>query len=251
MNEVIRWILILVIFGGLFLALKFLKAKQIERENRMLEVYMESLESFCNEMQQRIEATRRYRHDLRGYIQTLEALLGTNSENEEVKQYIEEQKKKHSELKTSELCSDDFIDTIVRVKRDECERKGISLEVNISDGDYSGMEEMDKVCLITNLLDNAIEATERLSQKELPKIYIKMEVRNNQMGIYMENGLAKDEEFSFHTKKLDKRNHGLGTVIIQQVLDKYDGARSLAVDKEHHLLKDELWLTLKQEEAAV
>ena len=58
MNELIRWIISVAIFGGLFLVLKFLKAKQIERENRMLEAYMESIEIFCNEMQQRIEATR-------------------------------------------------------------------------------------------------------------------------------------------------------------------------------------------------
>lgn len=251
MNELIRWIISVAIFGGLFLVLKFLKAKQIERENRMLEAYMESIEIFCNEMQQRIEATRRYRHDLRGYIQTLEALLGTNSENEVVKQYIREQKKKHSELNTSMLCSDELIDAIIRMKREECERKGILLKVDILNQDYSGMEEMDKVCLVTNLLDNAIEATERLEYGERPDIYIKMGVQDNRMNIYLENGLTKEEKFTFHTKKADKHNHGLGMVIIQQVLDKYHGTRNLMVDREHHLLKDELWLTLKQEETAI
>ena len=76
MNHIIRWMISIVIFGVVFIALKFLRTKQIERENHMLEAYMESLENFCNEMQQKIEATRRYRHDLKGYIQTLETLLG-------------------------------------------------------------------------------------------------------------------------------------------------------------------------------
>lgn len=247
MNYIIRGIISLVIFGGFFVVLKFLKTKQIERENHMLEAYMESLEQFCCEMQQKIEATRRYRHDLKGYIQTLETLLGKEDANKEVKQYIEEQKKKHSELCTTVLCRDELMDAIIRMKKDECERKGFNIKVDISDGDYSRMEEMDKVCLITNLLDNAIEATERLEGEKRSDIYLKVEVCGNQMRIYQENGLAKNEEFSFQTKKLDKRNHGLGTAIIEQVLKKYDGTRNLVVDRERHILQDELCLTLKGE----
>ncbi len=248
MNYIIRWMISLAIFGVVFIALRFLKTKQIERENHMLEAYMESLENFCNEMQQKIEATRRYRHDLKGYIQTLETLLGTNHENKVVKQYIEDQKKKHSELRASVFCQDELIDAMIRTKRDECQQKGIFLKVDISDGDYSGMEEMDKVCLITNLIDNAIEATERMDEIKRQAIYLKMEVRDGQMRIYQENGLVQDEEFSFRTKKADKYYHGLGTAIIEQVLQKYAGTRTLVVDKERHVLQDELCLTINKGE---
>ena len=249
MNYIIRWMISLTIFGIVFIELRFLKTKQIELENHLFEAYMESLETFCNEMQEKIEATRRYRHDLKGYIQTLETLLGTNNENKVVKQYIEDQKKKHSELRASVFCQDELIDAMIRMKRDECEQKGIFLKVDILDGDYSGMEEMDKVCLITNLLDNAIEATERLESEKRPDIYLKVEVCGNQMRIYQENGLAKAEAFSFRTQKADKYNHGLGTAIIKQVLKKYDGTRNLVVDRERHILQDELCLTLKREES--
>jgi len=246
MNYIIRGMISIVIFGGLFIVLKFLKTKQIKQENCMLEAYMKALKDFCNEMQQKIEATRRYRHDLKGYIQTLEALLDADSENEVVKQYIEEQKGKHSQLKNSALCEDEMLDAILRIKQEECSQKGICLNVEISDGDYSGMEEMDKVCLITNLLDNAIEATERLGNGKRPDIYLKMEVHDGQLRIYQENGLVKNEEFSFHTKKADKYYHGLGTAIIEQVLKKYGGTRSLVVDKKRHVLQDELCLTMKK-----
>lgn len=247
MNCVIRGMISLVIFGCVFIALKVIKTKQIERENCMLETYMKALEDFCNEMQQKIEATRRYRHDLKGYIQTLEALLGADSKNEVVKQYIEEQKKKHSQLKNCVLCEDEMIDAILRIKQEECSSKNICFNVEISDGDYSGMEEIDKVCLITNLVDNAIEATERMEDIKRPVIYLKMEVYDGQLRIYQENGLAKGEEFSFRTKKADKYYHGLGTAIIEQVLKKYAGTRTFVVDKERHVLQDELCLTMKRE----
>ena len=248
MNYVIRGMISLVIFGCVFIALKVIKMKQIERENCMLETYMRALEDFCNEMQQEVEATRRYRHDLKGYIQTLEALLGEDSKNEVVKQYIEEQKEKHSQLKNSMLCEDEMIDAILRIKKSECSQKGICLNVEISEGDYSGMEEMDKVCLITNLIDNAIEATERIDKIKRQAIYLKIEVDDGQMRIYQENGLVQDEEFSFRTKKADKYYHGLGTAIIEQVLQKYAGTRTLVIDKNRHVLQDKLCLTMNKGE---
>lgn len=207
---------------------------------------MHSLEIFCDEIGQRVEATRRYRHDLKGYIQMLEALLETDGQNEVIRRYVEEQREKQLELKNS----DEFIYTIIHVKQEECERKGIPFQFCIADGDYSGMEGMDKVCLLVNLLDNAIEATERLKQGSFPEIRLELKIDDDKIKIYLENALVENEEFSFLTKKSDKANHGLGTKIIQQVLDKYDGVRHTVADKEHQILKDELSLTLKRGEAA-
>lgn len=240
-----------VLCGGLYIALKFMKAKQIQRENKMLNAYMESLQSFCDEIQKRIEAIRKYRHDLKGYIQTLEALVGAENENETVRQYLEEQNKKHSQLKTFEFCSDEFINTVIGLKQEECMKNGIPVNFNINDGDYSGIEEIDKVCLIINLLDNAIEATQRLYLNEMHEIKMEMRSDGDSVTIYIENALAKNEKFSFITTKADKHNHGLGTAIIKQVIDKYNGTRNTVIDKENCILKDEICLACRQEVKAV
>ena len=250
MNEILVDIIVYaVVFGGLYLVLKFLKAKRLQRENRMLKAYMDSLAEFCNEIQQRIQATRRYRHDLKGYIMTLEALIGKN-QNETIRMHLEEQNKMHSELKKLAYGSDEFISTIIQLKKEECENKGILTEFHILEGDYSGMEEIDKVCLIINLLDNAMEATERLKTKNPPPIKMKLESEDGHLKIYMENGLAKGEVFSFRTRKADKYNHGLGTAIIQQVIEKYNGTRKTTVDKANGLLFDEVDLVLHCKEVS-
>ncbi len=251
MDILISLAISIILCGALYIALKFMKAKQIERENQMLGAYMESLQSFCREIQKRIEAIRKYRHDLMGYIQTLEALLGEENEDETVRLYLEKQNKKHQQLKTFEFCSDEFINTVIGLKQQECEKNGIPVSFNISDGDYSGIEEIDKVCLIINLLDNAIEATKRLHLREMPEIKMEMRSDGEQVTVYIENALAKNEKFSFITSKADKFNHGLGTAIIKQVIDKYNGIRNTVIDKENCVLKDEIRLLCKQEVQAV
>ncbi len=245
MDILISLIISAIICGGLYIALKFMKAKQIERENQMLGAYMDSLQSFCNEIQKQIEAIRKYRHDLKGYIQTLEALLGAENENETIRQYLEEQNEKHQQLKMFEFCSDEFINTVIGLKQQECEKNGIPVSFNISDGDYSGIEEIDKVCLIINLLDNAIEATQRLHLKNMPEIKMEMRTNGDKVMIHIENALASNEKFSFITSKADKFNHGLGTAIIKQVIDKYNGIRNTVIDKENCVLKDEIRLSCK------
>lgn len=73
--------MLLVLIAGmilmllLILALNGKKMKELERENEILQSYMHTVEEFYQGIQSRIEASRRYRHDLAKHIQTLETLL--------------------------------------------------------------------------------------------------------------------------------------------------------------------------------
>lgn len=245
MELVIKSMAVVLLAAIAFLIRKYMRAKQIASENKILEDYMASLEMFCAEMERKLEATRKYRHDLAGYIQTLENLLGESKQSEEIRQYMNEQKRKHESHRMQEGCGDEFLDSIIKMKQEECEKQGFVLDAKLEEGDYSGMEAIDKVCLFINLLDNAIEATARLSEKERAKILLRVKLCEGKLYIYMENAVSEEETFSFRTKKLDAENHGLGTAIIKQVLEKYQGTRKLQIDKKAHLVKDEISLVLE------
>ena len=241
---------IAIVFLVMYIGLMLLRAFRVKQENRMLKAYMDSIEAFCVEIQKRINAIRKYRHDLKGYITILESLIATQGCSEEVKRHIEEQNRKHTELSSALYGKDEFLSTIVQLKKEECVSKNIQADFCVEDGDYSGIKEIDKVCLLINLLDNAIEATERLSVNPLPVIKLHISSGDGKLKIHIENGLKKDERFSFITKKSDKYNHGLGVVIIQQVLEKYSGERKTVVDKANSVLIDEVTLKTKGKEVA-
>jgi len=216
---------LILLIGITFGVTHFFKAKQLQAENRMLTEYMDSMEIFCEEMQKKIELTRRFRHDLAGYIQTLEHLAESHR-----------------------ICSDDFLDTILQMKQKSCMELGIPFQIDIADEDYTGMEPMDRVCLFVNLLDNAIEATERIPLQQKAAIVLKVWMEENHLHIYIENSIPKGESFSFHSKKADKLNHGLGTSIINQVLNKYHGTRNIKLDKERAIVMDHIHLSLERRE---
>ena len=116
MEFVVRGIALTFLVMFVFLVGKYMRVKQLAGENKILEDYMASLEILCTEMERKIEATRKYRHDLAGYIQTLETLLGDSKQSEEIKQYMDEQKKKHESQQISGSSGDEFLDSIIKIK---------------------------------------------------------------------------------------------------------------------------------------
>ena len=228
----------------LFLIFRFLKAKSLEQNNRAMKAYVESMQAFSNEIEKKIVATRKYRHDLKGYVQTIKSLLGTESQNEDVKNYIKQQKEAIKSV--TAYSSDEFINTVINLKQDECRQKGIATDFVVEDGDYSAVESIDKVCLIVNLLDNAIEATEKIKSDNAEPIKMKIFTDCTGIKILLKNSLAENTKFSFKTSKQDKFNHGFGTEIIKQVIEKYHGTRNTVA--ENKILTDEIFIPVPAKE---
>ena len=231
---------------GLFLlilltAAGIMKTREIEQENRLLQSYMHSMEMFYEGLQNRIEAARQYRHDLAKHIQTLQALL-EEEENDGVKDYMEDLKQRYDHLKNQEFCSDELVNSILNLKQEQCRERGIPLYVRVQDCIYSGIEEVDMVGLLHNLLDNAIEANERIPREEPRGIWFFMEKEQGKLTLKMKNCLKRGEKFSFKTQEAEKEEHGIGTRIIQSLVEKYQGTRVYTVNTREGVFEDEIRL---------
>ena len=79
------------------------KNTEDETENQLMQSYMASMEIFYDGIQNQIEATRRYRHDLANHIQTLEACLVLYSDTEEMREYMDNLKDRYHTLKNQEF----------------------------------------------------------------------------------------------------------------------------------------------------
>ena len=122
---VITLILFGVLLVFLLLATGVMKTREMEQENRLMQSYMASMEEFYSGIQSRIEATRRYRHDLAKHIQTLETLLGQYRDAAEMEEYMLDLKKRYDILKKQEFCSDELVNSILTIKQEQCSGKAI------------------------------------------------------------------------------------------------------------------------------
>ena len=79
---------LVVLFVALIIVFKVMQTRELEQENHLMQMYMLSMQEFYSAIQNRIEATRRYRHDLAKHIQTLEHLLEKHGEAQEMQEYM-------------------------------------------------------------------------------------------------------------------------------------------------------------------
>lgn len=199
----------------LLLTVKVMQIRKHEQENQMMQSYMESLQEFYGIVQERIEAARRYRHDLAKHIQTLEMMQQEGME--------------------------ELINCIVSIKREECEQKNIPFCEQIAREDYSDMREVDMAGLLYNLLDNAIEADARIPREKEHGIMLFMGKKEGKVWIELDNRICSGEEITFRTSKEDETEHGLGTKIIDSIVEKYHGRKEISVEGEKGQFSVKIW----------
>lgn len=142
-----------VFAAGFLLVIQSLKANERERENRLIQAYMVSLQSFYNMIQNRIELTRRYRHDLAKHIQTLEVMM-QQSGQADLQEYADSLKIQYHQLKQTQYCTDEVVNTVISIKQQQCQEKEIPFEIEVGAADYHLVKDIDMVGILYNLLDS-------------------------------------------------------------------------------------------------
>jgi len=87
-----------------------------------------------------------------------------------------------------------------------------------------GIDRVDICSLISNLLDNAIEACRKVPDNR--EIHIHSNIRGGYLAVIVENscvGNVKKSSSGFLSTKQNPKEHGYGTKIIQAIAEKYDG----------------------------
>lgn len=104
------------------------------------------------------------------------------------------------------------------------------------------IKDNDMCVLLANLLDNAIEACEKV-EEERRLIYLRIKRQNQMLLIFIKNAIQEREtekrEF-FKTSKKNKELHGLGIKCIDNVIQKYDGHKEYSIQKDNF----ELYISL-------
>lgn len=104
-------------------------------------------------------------------------------------------------------------------------KKGIDFSAHIQVPMMMSFKGADLCLILGNLLENAVEATERVREKKYIKIHIKYD--KNNLLIFISNSyegdLIKTKDKKLKSTKADTKNHGIGLSSVQRVAHKYHG----------------------------
>ena len=101
------------------------------------------------------------------------------------------------------------------------------------------MDIMDLAALFGNALDNAIEATEKLSEEEKKIIHFRISRKNSFVRISIVNPYIGKLEYKNGvplSMKEQKDYHGFGVKSMQSVVKKYDGTMTIDEKDQNFIL---------------
>ena len=141
-----------------------------ELENEVLKVQLEQQESQIHNTELLYQNTRKMRHDMKHYFTTYLQLL-RDGETEVVIQEMQSILETELEAENVFYMESRMVNAVINQKAALCKKNKISLEVQIT-GEFHWENESNIAILLSNLLDNAIEA--EIQQENKREIRLKM-----------------------------------------------------------------------------
>lgn len=169
-----------------------------------------------------IDALNIKTHDLKHQLLAIRPKLAT-SDYEELTQLVDTYE---SIFKTGNKT----IDLVLTEKEILCRNKSIRFTSLLDGKRFSFMHESDLYSLLGNLLDNAIEACEKLQDPEKRVIALTSETSKGFLCLHEENyfeGPLQFENGLPQTTKKDRFFHGIGTKSLALIAQKYGGSMSM------------------------
>lgn len=202
----------------------------LEDINQLLEKQMKQTTEYYNELVEKEKDTRKFRHDIRNLLIGLYSLIRENK-NDKALEYINELQEMTSHG-SSKYSSGNFIaDAIITSKSHRAVKSDINIELN----GYMPADKVadsDIVIIISNLLDNAIEACEKMEGQKT--IVVNSFLKKNIWILLIANPSKKVEikgVNSILTSKAETDIHGFGLSNVNKVAQKYNGDFSLEYDE--------------------
>ena len=176
-------------------------------------------------------------HDLRKELRRLKAKK-SNLTDEDFCMLEESLNFYDSSVKTGNV----NIDALLQDKLIYCNSVGIEF-TSLVDGDaFKDMTPSDVYFLLTNIIDNAIEATEEIEEKEKRIISLTASRKQGLLVIeetnYFKGNVVFNSDGSIKTTKTEnKKYHGYGTKSIAYITRKYDGKMDIDIKDNIFKLK--------------
>ena len=172
------------------------------------------------EIQNMYRQMQEWRHDYRNHIQNMKNRL--DGDQGELEQYLDELADDLTQTDTSIQTGNVMADAVLNSKLSVAEQKSIQLNVKAHFPKGIEMTDVEMCSVLGNLLDNAIEACEKLPcDKRFLRVYIDkfkgqfyLSVQNSSPSIQRDKGI-------FRTTKAG--THGFGLFRIDRIAKKYGG----------------------------
>ncbi|CEQ14315.1 sensor histidine kinase virs [[Clostridium] sordellii] len=217
----------------IFKSIKDIKDKN---EEDLLKEKIDMQYNFYLNLQETQNKVKRLYHDMSNHIMCIKTM---SSEQEDLNNYIDGISKNLNEFEEIYNTGNMILDIILNEKQAKCNENDISLYCDINFSKCNFIEMTDVCSIFSNIIDNAIEACNKINNGE-KYIKIRGTVVKSYYVIRCENSKInkiKIKNNKIITSKKDKFIHAIGLKSVKSSLKKYDGELEIEDFESEFLLQ--------------
>lgn len=243
-NVQLNYALIVFAMAAVFCAILIVYMKYVNQkeQKRQMELRNDLLEDNYRQLYAEQIQLERTAHDFKNHVNVLENYLEEESYSEAL-EYVRTLKAPLETIYQRNWSGCRMLDTILNNKFAEADRQGIRLypEIEVT-GDIS-LSEYDLCVVLSNLLDNAIEAC-RYVEKGEKELCVSVKTMNQFFLVKIVNSIGKEpkqENGVYVTTKKDPQKHGIGLESVRASLEKYRGTLALEYTEREFTAVVSVW----------
>lgn len=206
------------------LFVKVIKDNKVKSQKELMKNKLDMQYEHYLSVQESHMKVRKLYHDINNHISTIDNL---KNNSKEVNEYVSNLKDEIEEFKSIYNTGNMILDIIINEKSEICNKKGIKFICDINFSKVNFIKPMDVSSIFANILDNAIEACDKIHDDNINKyIRIKGSISKSYFVLKCENSkvnIIKANENRLLSDKMDKFMHGIGIQSIKSSLEKYEG----------------------------
>ena len=214
------WLMCLIMY---FVVQQMSKDNQTKLEYEL----MKEKEKYSKESMEIIkrsnEELREFKHDLKNYLLPLQEAMETMPQSEMAKVW-EKINQKIEDVQTLIQTGNSYVDSMINTKITLARSEKVDVKCTIL-SKMEGIDDLEFCSVFGNLMDNAIEAERKVTEKK--EIIISVEEQMGYLRLEIQNKIEKsvlNENSSLNTTKKDTSSHGIGHKSVKRTMQKVGGA---------------------------
>lgn len=200
---------------------------QKEKEKREYRIMQEKINGqleLYRYMEDVYREQRKQTHEFKNHLHCIQGLL-EEKRTDEAMDYVGKISLKNLEKDNPVKTGNHILDVVINQRLRETKRKDITMVLKLDALKYFPLRDEDIVILFANLLDNAMEACQRL-EREDRIIKVRLSSTEERLVLTVSNKTKEPMEIIgqlIETTKKNKLEHGIGMGNIREVIRRYDG----------------------------
>lgn len=218
------------------LVLSYLERQQAAvKDNIILRQNMKTQIDNVEAWQKAYDGQRKQTHDFQNQLLVIHGLVEQQEQKEKILSYIESLQPMESLGTMLVRTHRTAVDIILNQKFYIAENRGIRFTTQLDDLTSFPLPDDALISVLSNLVDNAIEAAEKLENGQNRFISLKMKVEPEAAFLHIENSTAQPVHIVNNRVQTTKKNpieHGYGLQNVTSILERYKSIYHLDYDKD-------------------